>query len=535
MLKTRSKNSRRPLDICYPEMAIENRHLEKIFFGQNQQSDLITRLQSKRPRSPVAERQQKRPRGQKRNPEMPSKNLRHTNCKKTTLEKKDFNEKFPARKEWNREDVEKALFAEKEMNSLASSRLVIIRFPDPPITRELIHGYSPAIESVHFQQLLLPRYCFVKLHEDANVDETIKEISKIPFGSGTLTAELRNNDLKNRREKSPGHLDDVDPCTLYVGHLPPRISADSVKRIFKKAESIDLEPLDLSSQKIKSSRYALVHFRDADTAIEAFRTSFDLAYESRNLIVRFYRRKSRGDRVAENSSVPENIIPIQEDQELPTDTTADTTADSLEVFTEEIDDETSNLQVEESKFFVLEDAGRISESLSFPESSLTMPTPLRIKSEIPEIAVEIKTEREDQELEDRLYNQLVSTQLENPDVLTDQDDEESDHVDEEDSDDDSSEDEMAFENTSSQDRNPWDVLREEELNQIEEKHNPEESRLLLRTILPIHSSKNDVTRLISMSDGDFEDCDEPNDPEIDYLFNELNPDDLDEEEFQFSS
>lgn len=59
-------------------------------------------------------------------------------------------------KPWNRQDAERALKVELEAHK-KQVKTLIIRFPDPELTRDLIRSYHSAIEKVHFQVPSGPR------------------------------------------------------------------------------------------------------------------------------------------------------------------------------------------------------------------------------------------------------------------------------------------------------------------------------------------------------------------------------------------
>lgn len=67
--------------------------------------------------------------------------------------RKPMSERYTCKKEWNKEDAMKALTLENAYNHLIKKvPMLILRFPDPELNKALIHSYSPAIETVHFQQ-----------------------------------------------------------------------------------------------------------------------------------------------------------------------------------------------------------------------------------------------------------------------------------------------------------------------------------------------------------------------------------------------
>lgn len=67
--------------------------------------------------------------------------------------RKPMSERYTCKKEWNKEDAHKALTLENAYNHLIKKvPMLILRFPDPELNKALIHSYSSAIETVHFQQ-----------------------------------------------------------------------------------------------------------------------------------------------------------------------------------------------------------------------------------------------------------------------------------------------------------------------------------------------------------------------------------------------
>lgn len=64
---------------------------------------------------------------------------------------------------WNGEDAEKALQAERDFVKNLKKQSLIIRFPDPDLSKEIVQKFHPQIESVHFPQSSTPRYCFAHL------------------------------------------------------------------------------------------------------------------------------------------------------------------------------------------------------------------------------------------------------------------------------------------------------------------------------------------------------------------------------------
>lgn len=60
-------------------------------------------------------------------------------------------------KEWNREDAIKAIEFEKEMITDRGGPMLILKFPDPKLSRDIIKNYANEIENVHFHKPSTPR------------------------------------------------------------------------------------------------------------------------------------------------------------------------------------------------------------------------------------------------------------------------------------------------------------------------------------------------------------------------------------------
>lgn len=66
--------------------------------------------------------------------------------------RKPMSSRMNHKKEWIREDAIKALELEHEFNKLQKLPMLILKFPDPDVNKEIVKGYSSSIENVHFQQ-----------------------------------------------------------------------------------------------------------------------------------------------------------------------------------------------------------------------------------------------------------------------------------------------------------------------------------------------------------------------------------------------
>ncbi|XP_059609141.1 uncharacterized protein LOC132256665 [Phlebotomus argentipes] len=430
-------------------------------------------------------------------------------------------------KEWNREDAERVLAVENEYSPSDASRTLVIKFPDPKITRDMVQGFSSAIELVHFQQPVTPRHCFVKLRKGVDVQATIAQLSRVRFGGGKITVELKQEEFKHVCPP-----EGVDPFSLYVGNLPQSVTTGAVKEIFPTAVHVDVG----FSPRMKHTRYAFVNYSSVDAAIEAFRKTRNTVFENRSLILRFYRYRSsirapgQGDAFpAKNSSAPTTSTPREKTPEPEPEIVED-----LEIVPEDSDTshESAPPEPEDSKATVLEEASRLSQSITNGGSEA--PTiPVRIKTEVPdEVTIEedasnalrIKTELLDEDLDDKLYNKLISAQKEEEEPSDGEDyDEESEEL--------MSEEESNDEDALKYGLNHWDILRKEEERRKQQQIAVSEV-VATRSPLPLRDGQLD--RLASLFGCDFGEFDEQNDPEFDDLFNQLNPDDLDEE-FVFSS
>ncbi|GLV38798.1 Painting of fourth [Carabus blaptoides fortunei] len=194
--------------------------------------------------------------------------------------RKPMSKSYPSSK-WDEKDAEKALQAEKDFTKNLKNQSLIIRFPDPELSKDIVKQFHSAIENVHFPQASTPRYCFAHLEENADINKVVSALEKIPFGQGFLSVDIK----KAREENLEVSPKDIDPYTLYVGNLPLNVTKQGVIQQFSGCTRIDIG----HPQQMKNTRYAFVRFGNVDDAIAAYRSTRNTQFESRSLIVRFRR------------------------------------------------------------------------------------------------------------------------------------------------------------------------------------------------------------------------------------------------------
>lgn len=155
-----------------------------------------------------------------------------------------MSQNYPSRP-WNREDAQSALKVENEYNKTVRAQSLIIKFPDPDLNKDIVREFHPGIQNIHFQSPSGPRYCFIQMSEDVNIDEAIKELEKIPFGIGHLKVER-----KSLRDEDFPMPEEIDPYTLYVGNLPESVNVNEVKSKFPTATRVDVG----YAQKMRNTR-----------------------------------------------------------------------------------------------------------------------------------------------------------------------------------------------------------------------------------------------------------------------------------------
>ncbi|XP_073846393.1 RNA binding domain-containing protein painting of fourth [Musca autumnalis] len=207
---------------------------------------------------------------------------------KTKKQRKKFSLSKATMKEWNMEEAQMALKAEQELSKDYTKETVLnLRFPDPPLNREIVQSYCKEIESVHFHSNFAPRYCLVYLKEGVDANRVVEKISKIPFGNGFISAEIRKMAKPNGHDDAK-NVDTIDPYTLYVGNLAPTVVCKVLKEHFPGAARIDIG----YSQRLKCTRYAFIRYHKAEDAIAAYRRMVNTELEGRTLILRFRRYDS---------------------------------------------------------------------------------------------------------------------------------------------------------------------------------------------------------------------------------------------------
>ncbi|XP_055378348.1 uncharacterized protein LOC129610053 [Condylostylus longicornis] len=220
----------------------------------------------------------------------PNTNLEDPDGKRILVNRKSKRKPMSARymrsKEWDRDDAEKALALENEFNKMQRTPMLILKFPDPDLNKQVVKKYSTAIDTVHFQQPSTPRYCFVTLKDGNDIEKVRKELCEIPFGTGKIVAEQKFPSNEENQSVLP---EEIDPYTLYIGNLPTKVCVKTVKEHFPGAARIDIG----YAQRMKYTRYAFIRYNNVEDAMEAYKRTYNTPIGNRSLIVRF--RRSKGN------------------------------------------------------------------------------------------------------------------------------------------------------------------------------------------------------------------------------------------------
>ncbi|XP_055690680.1 protein painting of fourth [Lutzomyia longipalpis] len=348
------------------------------------------------------------------------------------------------------------------------AKMLLIKFPDPKITRELVQKFSSSIDLVVFQQSVAPRQCLVRLHPEADVEAAIAELSRIPFGGGMISAELKNPD----KEIKSNSLDEIDFCRIIVGNLPLNVPQEAIKGIFPTADSVEISPFI----RLKSSQTAVFQFKSKEEAFDVYRQNRKLLFENRHLTIRFYRKRALANksRVSATEKTPSQEERSPEKKRKadsgPLDGSSERDSISTETASERVE---SNSEEIDTKDNVFGEAAKLIEDFSSrttppysPDITVKMEieeNPPSIHPEIPETAATaIKSElneTDSEELEDKIYEKLISAKesVEEHEKANEDDDEKS---------------EVSQEETNDGDilkcsSNKWNVLRQDEELQLE--------------------------------------------------------------------
>ncbi|XP_012229712.1 histone-lysine N-methyltransferase SETD1B-like isoform X2 [Linepithema humile] len=214
--------------------------------------------------------------------------------------RKPMSQSYPSRP-WNREDAEKALKTENEYRTIEAQSL-IIKFPDPDLNKDIVRSFHPGIQNVRFQSPSGPRYCFIQMAKNVNIDEAIKDLEKIQFGIGCLKVER-----KSLRDEDNPLPEEINPYTLYIGNLPKYLNVKELKSKFPAAR------VDAGyAQKIRRTRYAFLRHNTVDESIAAYKQAHDMMWDTRSIIVRFRRfDKPNGKKIKDE---PNNAAQVKKEQ-----------------------------------------------------------------------------------------------------------------------------------------------------------------------------------------------------------------------------
>lgn len=164
---------------------------------------------------------------------------------------------------------------------------LIIKFPDPEIHEDLVRSFSSKIDEVHFPTLMAPRECVVKLKENANIEKTIKEISKIRFGAGKLNVKRK---LTNEQKLKDSNVEEVDPFTIFFGNIPN--SKISKLKMILQAKDVDIQ---IGQNKRKPKSYAFAKFKSFEDAAHGFKKCTEKFAPSQFITIRFKRKVKQTD------------------------------------------------------------------------------------------------------------------------------------------------------------------------------------------------------------------------------------------------
>lgn len=207
-----------------------------------------------------------------------------TECKtrKRKLKSQQSGEPQRAQKPWNREDAVKAIAAEMELRTPKNNQQIMIRFPDHEITRQIVQNFHTDIKSVHFHTPCNPRYCYVQVQPNANIENVANALNETVFQHEKLRVEIKESQFEEK-----AFPECIDPYTLYLGNLPTNITSNAVKDEFPKATRVDIG----FAKKMKYTRYAFIKFSNAEDAIQAYKEKYNLVIDSRSVVLRFRRGK----------------------------------------------------------------------------------------------------------------------------------------------------------------------------------------------------------------------------------------------------
>ncbi|XP_015123840.1 uncharacterized protein LOC107045937 [Diachasma alloeum] len=216
---------------------------------------------------------------------------------KKTKQRKPMSQSYPIRN-WNLEDAKSALKVENEYNRTVRAQSLIIKFPDPDLNKDIVREFHSGIQNIHFQSPSGPRYCFIQMAENVDIDKAIEELEKIPFGVGHLKVER-----KSLRDEDYPQPEEIDPYTLYVGNLPESVNVNEVKNKFPTATRVDVG----YAQKMRNTRYAFIRYANVEDSIAAYKQAHDLMWDTRSIIVRFRRQRGNTCLPGETKNNPKKV------------------------------------------------------------------------------------------------------------------------------------------------------------------------------------------------------------------------------------
>jgi hypothetical protein len=179
-------------------------------------------------------------------------------------------------------DCERAQKAEQEL--VHSGRAFTIKVADPPITQDIVKGWSSGIETAVFTRPVEPRQFLIVFKPNTNIKKELETLKKLNFAGGKVQVEEKID----RGSEVGANPEAIDPYSLYVSNLHESVTKESLGALFPKATTVT-PPRKHNPKLGSSTKFAFISFDSAADALQSFKESYQAVLNGNSIVMRFRR------------------------------------------------------------------------------------------------------------------------------------------------------------------------------------------------------------------------------------------------------
>jgi RNA recognition motif-containing protein len=184
----------------------------------------------------------------------------------------------------------------KRQDSFEKRLLYISKIPQS-VTEAQIKAVHPGIRHVQLHKLKWAKdnkrtfFAHVEFRDPESTNDAYKVFSQHKFNGQPITVDFMGSKGRIGVKAQSVTAAELDPCKLFVRHLPDDATADELKNLFPAATKVDL----LARKDGQLLGYAFIHFNNAATCRSAHSASEHLTVHGQSVVVVYARHSSDKD------------------------------------------------------------------------------------------------------------------------------------------------------------------------------------------------------------------------------------------------